>query len=340
MLAISLGLVEANNTNTSSTRRKTLPCYFAVFGLGMIFHVVLSVDALRLRNIIQIIGLCIFQASLIIYGAIQVQETKSGLVTSPGANCSDPNNYGTCSGPGSLWHSVEPFQIVIPAVLASTWIILLYFAWHLYVEFGWFVFRVVGADPKLKSMFEYYQILIVLLKFDYFAFLGLTMQLLILVLHNDTVQYALTIAAIPIVLVLLIMCGVAVAREIKWLMMCSLTLLVASQAYFIYKFTRLFVPQTRHLYDSTRKTLGVFIVGAFLLVFATYWVGLKCMLDFDKGLKSSKMHEAALFTPGTFRRGVGNSGRTLVSPNQPDATKEERTNYFGGEPLQQRMSIE
>lgn len=84
-------------------------------------------------------------------------------------------------------------------------------------------------------MFEYYQIMIVLLKvcqplpgqdllnisaiiyqFDYFAFLGLTMQLLILVLSNDTAQYALTIAAIPIVLVLLIACGIAVVREIRW----------------------------------------------------------------------------------------------------------------------------
>lgn len=41
------------------------------------------------------------------------------------------------------------------------------------------------------------------------------MQLLILVLNNDTAQYAITIAAIPIVLVLLTMAGIAVAREIK-----------------------------------------------------------------------------------------------------------------------------
>src|ERR1700733_6998792 len=93
-------------------------------------------------------------------------------------------------------------------------------------------------------------------------------------------------------------------------MICSLVLLLASQAYFIYKFTRLFVPRTRHLYDSTRKTVGVFrqffcshgvfcgecsayrnrvVVGASLLVFATFWVGLKCMLDFDHGLRASKM---------------------------------------------------
>lgn len=91
-------------------------------------------------------------------------------------------------------------------------------------------------------MFEYYQIMIVLLKvclprslnrysplicstrpqqFDYFAFLGVTMQLLILVLKNDTTQYALTIAAIPVVLILLTTCGIAVAREIRLYVVCQ-----------------------------------------------------------------------------------------------------------------------
>lgn len=41
-------------------------------------------------------------------------------------------------------------------------------------------------------------------------------QLLILVLSRDSAEFGLTIAAIPIVLILLIGCGVAVQHEIKW----------------------------------------------------------------------------------------------------------------------------
>ncbi|KAF8323149.1 hypothetical protein DL93DRAFT_2070655 [Clavulina sp. PMI_390] len=343
MLAISLGLVEGNSSGTSSSRLKTLPCYFAVFALAEIFHISLSLDALRLRNIIQIFGILIFQGGLIIYGAIQVEETKTGLVTTPGLPCA--THYATCSGPGSLWNLVEPFQIVIPVVLFVTWIILGYLTWQLYGEFGWFVFRVVGADPKLKAMFEYYQILIVLLKFDYFFFLGLTMQLLILVLTNDSAQYGLTIAAIPVVLILLVACGIAVKQEIKWLMTVSLVLLLAAQAYFIYKFTRLFASSTRHQYDSTRKTLGVFIVAAFLLVFATFWIALKCMLDFDHGLRGSKMSEPTIFTHH-FRTDAEKATTPMSplsprpGPNGTAGANNERTSYFGGEPLAPRMSIE
>lgn len=41
-------------------------------------------------------------------------------------------------------------------------------------------------------------------------------QLLIVVLATNSAEFAITIAAIPIVLILLGFCGVAVQREIKW----------------------------------------------------------------------------------------------------------------------------
>jgi hypothetical protein len=43
-----------------------------------------------------------------------------------------------------------------------------------------------------------------------------TGQLLIIVLVRNTAEFGVTIAAIPVVLVLLALCGTAVQREIKW----------------------------------------------------------------------------------------------------------------------------
>lgn len=83
-------------------------------------------------------------------------------------------------------------------------------------------------------MYQWYQIMLCLLKFDFFFFVGVTMQvcflrplffvamvskmaqLLIIVLAKNTAEFGVTIAAIPVVLVLLALCGVAVQREIKW----------------------------------------------------------------------------------------------------------------------------
>lgn len=88
-----------------------------------------------------------------------------------------------------------------------------------------------------KAMYQYYQVMVCLLKFDFFAFVGVTMQvgvkwewpskclmrttqLLIVVLSDNTAEFGLTIAAIPVTLILLIMAGAAVQREIKWSVAC------------------------------------------------------------------------------------------------------------------------
>jgi hypothetical protein len=84
-------------------------------------------------------------------------------------------------------------------------------------------------------MYQWYQIMLCLLKFDFFFFVGVTMQvrrlgfhcsasmlmsmslqLLIIVLAKNGAEFGVTISAIPVVLVLLALCGVAVQREIKW----------------------------------------------------------------------------------------------------------------------------
>src|SRR5260370_16823186 len=96
-------------------------------------------------------------------------------------------------------------------------------------------------------------------KFDYFAFIGVSMQLLILVEERDSTQFVLTLVALPVVLVLLIGNGVAVAREIKSLMLTSMGLMLASEAWFVYKFVRMFTPGSRNEDVTTRKTLGFFI---------------------------------------------------------------------------------
>lgn len=40
--------------------------------------------------------------------------------------------------------------------------------------------------------------------------------MLILVLADNEAEFGVTIAAIPVVLILLVLCGIAVQREIKW----------------------------------------------------------------------------------------------------------------------------
>ncbi|KDQ19868.1 hypothetical protein BOTBODRAFT_27291 [Botryobasidium botryosum FD-172 SS1] len=327
MVAIAFGLVAANVT-ISNIRYRTLPCYLALFALAEVFHLILSLDALHRRNIIQLVGLIMFHIGLLVFSSIQIHQTHTALVTMPGSDCA--LHYANCSGPSSLYHLVEAFLIVVPCILAASLVSLVWFTRQLFSEFGWAVFHVVGADPRMKAMYRYYQVMICLLKFDFFCFVGLTMQLLILVLHHNTAEFGITIAAIPIVLLLLVACGIAVQREIKWLMTISLILMLGAQAYFLYKFTRLFAPSTEGQYITTRTTLAVFLIVAFILIFASFAVGLRCFADFDKGLRHPKSNETGLANR--------DSKYNSVAPGSPGMVGRE--SYVGGTPLQPRISIE
>ncbi|KAI8998694.1 hypothetical protein BD414DRAFT_475798 [Trametes punicea] len=286
MVAIVFGKV-ADHVDLDLTRYKTIPCYLALFILAELFELFMAYDALRLRNIIQLVGILMFHAALLVMAALQIHETRAALVHDPGANRT--TDYINGGGPGTLWHSVFPFLVVPPVMIGVSWAVMIFFVQQLYYEFGWAIFHIVGANRATKTMYQFYQVMICLLKFDFFAFIGVTVQLLIVVLQKNTAEFGLTVAAIPIVLVLLIGAGLAVQREIKWMMSVSLILMLAAESYF-YKLERFYDPDSREQYQTVRATLTTFTLIAFLLLFATFAIGLRCFADFDKGLLKSKMH--------------------------------------------------
>ncbi|KAK0240161.1 hypothetical protein EDD85DRAFT_824515 [Armillaria nabsnona] len=324
MIAIVFRLVEDEVDFTGGY--KTLPCYLALFALAEIFELFMAFDALRMRNVIQLIGILLFHLALIVFSALQVRQTRTALVKLSDADCAESFNEVKCDGPGSLWRRVEPYLIVTPCVIAASWLSILFWTKQLYEEFGWAIFHVVGANPKMKTMYQWYQIMICFLKFDFFFFTGVTMQLLIVVLSRNSAEFAITIIAIPIVLILLGLCGVAVQREIKWIMTISLVMMLAAESYF-YKLVRFYEPGSRAQYATTRATLTIFTIVAFLLLFATFAVGLRCFADFEKGLMESKVHalsEKPNYLPSGDSAGMG----------QPQGS------YLGGSALGQRISIE
>ncbi|PIL23929.1 hypothetical protein GSI_13680 [Ganoderma sinense ZZ0214-1] len=324
MVAIVFGKVEDAVPLTDS-RYKTIPCYLALFILAELFEIFMAYDALRLRNVIQLVGLLLFHAALIVMASLQVHETHTALVTHPGVNWTV--DYANGDGAGTLWQRVLPFLIVSPVVIGISWLVLIWFVRQLYYEFGWAIFHIVGANPAAKTMYQFYQVMICLLKFDFFAFVGVTMQLLIVVLAKNTAEFGLTVAAIPIVLVLLIGCGLAVQREIKWLMTISLILMLAAESYF-YKLVRFYDPNSEAQYETVRATLTTFTIIAFLLLFGTFGIGLRCFADFDKGLLRSKLHGK------DYKQVNGGVKESLFG------SKKEEGGYSSGSALGPRVSIE
>jgi len=63
----------------SNPPNRTIPTYLALFIFAFVFDILLSWDAIRLQNTIQVIGLNLFQGAMLIYSAIQIEQIHDAI---------------------------------------------------------------------------------------------------------------------------------------------------------------------------------------------------------------------------------------------------------------------
>ena len=149
------------------------------------------------------IGLCLFNLALLLYAAVQQEQIQDAVRALQEKNSIEP----------SVWPDVKPFLIAIPCIIAVGTVLLSVVAWKLYDEFAWTIYKHISADLRMKRRYLTFQIYIALLKFDFFLFIGFTIQFVVVVVNRSDVEFWLTIAAIPVTVLILIMAGIFTRRE-------------------------------------------------------------------------------------------------------------------------------
>ncbi|KAK2594554.1 hypothetical protein QQS21_007726 [Conoideocrella luteorostrata] len=269
------------NIDKVQSQYKTIPTFLTLFIFGFLYELVVVWDALRMKNTIQVIGVCIANLALLVYTAIQVDQIQMAI------NVLFENNAleAGITSP-KLWSDVKAFLIAIPAVIALATVIMVFISWKLYQEFAWDILKNIGADYRMKKRFLHYQIFIALLKFDFFFFLGFIIQFVVVVAQKDDPEFALTIATIPITIVILLAAAYFTRRENKPGMICVIILYLGGLSYFIFKLVRIYQKSHKSSYLAVRKSLTAFAVITILLILLTIANAIICMNNFNKGLKA------------------------------------------------------
>ncbi|GAA5921753.1 hypothetical protein JCM1841_001848 [Sporobolomyces salmonicolor] len=268
----NIGDLRASELFEQDPKLETVATYLSLFILAVVFEVLVTMDAMQQKNIIGLVVLVLFQICMLVYSAVLPRQLHTALV---GSNADTPH----------VRMLVRAYAITIPCVVGACTVAMAVLDWKLYEEFGWDVFKRIGADIQLKRMYLLYQIFVCLLKFDAFFFIGFEIQFLVLVTGTPTAEFVLTIVALPIILVALALTAVVVRVESRTGVYVSFICQVAGMAYFIWKLARIYLSSSSERYTAATATLTIFSVISLVMLLATFVLTGLCMSNFGKGLK-------------------------------------------------------
>ena len=163
-----------------------------------------------------------FNIAFMIYSIIQIGEIRE-----MGGSLSEQTGISDIP--------INVLTTIIPCVIAAAELAYIGLGWKIYTEFGWQVYKFLGADRQIKKMYAQFQVFECLVKFDVFFWVAFCVQLIWLVLQKQDWEYYVTVAALPLSIIVLVEGNLAARHENKWMMYTFISGCFGALVYFVYK---------------------------------------------------------------------------------------------------------
>ncbi|KAJ1964918.1 hypothetical protein GGI12_001115 [Dipsacomyces acuminosporus] len=280
---ILVKVLQHENVFRSWSSDKGVAIYFLLLVIAAIYGVFLVIGGVLAGDTIQLIGFCmlnLFAMSLAIFQYVQV---RAWLESRPFVTLvRESIDYETGL---SILRDIRPEMYASIGVLASMTLVFVGFAYILYNTFGWEIFKKVGADMKIRRMYIGYRLLVLLLKIDFFVFLGFAVSYIILILKSTDPEFAITVALVPVTLLVLVLAFWGLRRESHLTMWTFIFLLCGSTAYFVYKCARMYDPKQEDKYAKQRPMMTYYTIISLVVMSATLYQSVVCLANFGYGLR-------------------------------------------------------
>ena len=127
---------------------RAIPTSLTLYIFGFLYQLLLVYDALRLKNTIQVIGLCIFNVALLVYASVQMTQIQDAV-----------NHLGLSQNIDTrVWDVTRPYLTAVPCIIALGLVLMSVVAWKLYDEFAWMIYKHISADLRMKRRYLNFQV--------------------------------------------------------------------------------------------------------------------------------------------------------------------------------------
>lgn len=162
------------------TRLQYENIFFMCFQIWMLYF---GIDSIVRQNLIQVIAQVIINFLCTIFAGIQISETLKwrGIVQAIDREYLEEEN----STDLTHFTVAVKYEIGLTGSLLLFTLLLAFFTRKLYQQFGWNVYKRIGADLTLQNGFRIYQIFVILIKIDAFFQLVFAIFWLVVMVETD-----------------------------------------------------------------------------------------------------------------------------------------------------------
>lgn len=128
---------------TSEGKQRGFPIYLIIFILSQVFQLALVYDAVKDQNIIQMIGVVVFNFCCFMYSILQIFQIRQIV--------SKYNVSSEIETINDFYNHLFPWLVTVSVVLFACGLLFIFLTWKLFQEFGWHIYKKIGADLTKKS---------------------------------------------------------------------------------------------------------------------------------------------------------------------------------------------